>query len=1039
MKRFVMRCAAVASMFAASVSSGHAFSAADAVNTSTPFGTCTLTRVVLIETGGGRASVSLNLGGFPVPSFQSAGGSVYDNSGGPTISIMAQPITAAAIATCLGTAEANIQNLVQDGANAAFNTDNLIGFGFFLAQDAGGLTAGVQRFTVGAAPLAVTVPDPAPTLLSIERSDPTQELTNENVLEYRVTFSEPVLRVDAADFTVVTGGSATAVINNVFGVGASYLVTVDGGNLASANDTFRIALSSSAALQDAAGNALVDRTVSGANQQYTVDNDGPSVMISTTASAPVTADFPVRVQIGDSPITGALTATAVNGFNPTQLVVNGATVVGTQITSANNFTVTLRPTATTVTVDYPANTVTDTAGNGNFAGNQLTLAAVPPDTTAPRLTSVTRTSPAQAATNADTLVFTATFDESVQGVAADDFRVISGFGTTANIAVAGSGATYTLTLTGGTLPNAANDVVRVGLATTATITDQTGNALTNFNPTGALDGFEIDNERPSVQITSSSSGSVNGDFPIELRALDRDLSQALVGIAGLDPTRLVVTGATIVGTITQTQPNVFSGTLRPTGGPVTVNYPAGVFSDAVGNSNAAATQFSISADLVAPTVTLSGPTTPQTALFTVEVSADEAITGLTLADFNVTNGTASNLRAVPARRGSSALFAVDITPVVGTTVTVALAAGAVTDMAANPTTAAATFSVLAGSPETEVARNLDQIIDTVQNDVQRNIQNDVNTNQQMIVGALDRFIESQVALDGTRDVPFDVTGSAELSGLNFSTKGTFFGLKNLGSGTTRLGFGDFNLTRDEDGSTSGQIAGRVVWERAVSEDATVGYFLGGRLGTSDLVGTFSGDASTAGVLGGAYGLTQFGEALFGTAYVGAGYSWSDLQITNGTVSLNGSYQSASFYAGAKVAGVIQAAPRVQIRPNVAVDYGYAEIGAVGLNATAFGLTNTVRTDFGSVSVLEGSVSPEMIFALNADQTDAATTSLRFAPSVICRQQSGRVNSSDCGGGVTLGLSSQSQDGSSRLSAEYEFTEVGGTTQQNLNLSLELQF
>ncbi|MCC3637206.1 MAG: hypothetical protein JGK13_22950, partial [Microcoleus sp. PH2017_37_MFU_D_B] len=99
-------------------------------------------------------------------------------------------------------------------------------------------------------------------------------------------------------------------------------------------------------------------------------------------------------------------------------VANGAVSGFTGSGTTYNFTVT--PTATgNVTVDVPAATATDTAGNNNTAATQLVRTA---DITAPTV-ALTSTSPTT--TNAPFLV-TATFSESVTGFIASDVTVANG-------------------------------------------------------------------------------------------------------------------------------------------------------------------------------------------------------------------------------------------------------------------------------------------------------------------------------------------------------------------------------------------------------------------------------------------------------------------------------------------------------------------------------------------------------------------------------------------------------------------------------------
>lgn len=131
------------------------------------------------------------------------------------------------------------------------------------------------------------------------------------------------------------------------------------------------------------------------------------------------------------------------------------------------------------------------------------------ETTAPALNAFARQSPAVSPTNADTLVFRATFSEDVQNVDAADFTVT---GTTAPITgittVTGS-SVYDITITGGDLAGL-NGTVGLDLAPGQNITDLVGNALPADEP-GIDETYLIDNNYPTVLYggsTSPANGSV---------------------------------------------------------------------------------------------------------------------------------------------------------------------------------------------------------------------------------------------------------------------------------------------------------------------------------------------------------------------------------------------------------------------------------------------------------------------------------------------------------------------------------------------------
>ncbi len=127
------------------------------------------------------------------------------------------------------------------------------------------------------------------------------------------------------------------------------------------------------------------------------------------------------------------------------------------------------------------------------------------DNIPPSATSFTRKTPSMSPTNADTLVFLATFSEAVNGVSAADFAVT---GTTGTISVTQvTPSNYDITITGGNLASL-NGTVGLNF-NSPTIADLFGNALPNTEP--ATDQtYVVDNAAPTVTdiiVSSSAWGS----------------------------------------------------------------------------------------------------------------------------------------------------------------------------------------------------------------------------------------------------------------------------------------------------------------------------------------------------------------------------------------------------------------------------------------------------------------------------------------------------------------------------------------------------
>ena len=251
-----------------------------------------------------------------------------------------------------------------------------------------------MRTSAATAAVSAALETTAPRVDSIERHVPASTPTNANTLIWRVTFSEPVLNVDTADFTVSGTTATVTAVSAAAGVTGAYDVTASGGNLNDRNATVTLSFAVGQNITDAASNALSDTAPTGTNHNtYVVDNTAPTLTITgvpPTSSAAFTATFTFLE--------------AVTGFAVGDITLGNATATNFAVTSTMVYTALITPTADgAVTVDVPANAAQDLAGNGNTVA---TRASSTYDATPPTLTS--------AATNAAGTQFTLTFSENVQ-------------------------------------------------------------------------------------------------------------------------------------------------------------------------------------------------------------------------------------------------------------------------------------------------------------------------------------------------------------------------------------------------------------------------------------------------------------------------------------------------------------------------------------------------------------------------------------------------------------------------------------------------
>jgi len=263
----------------------------------------------------------------------------------------------------------------------------------------------------------------------------------------------------------------------------------------------------------------------------------------------------------------------------------------------------------------------------------------------------------------------------------------------------------------------------------------------------------------------------------------------------------------------------------------------------------------------------------------------------------------------------------------------------------------------------------------------------------MTISARNRFIMGRRGCGDTcgsdpeadsADVPFDIDGSAQISNGVLSTQGTFFGLREVGdSGTQRIVFGDFDVSRDTDGTVHAQVSGRVAWEHMATASTMVGYFVGAEYGRDMIEGTFSGRNDGYGLSAGAYFVSELRSNLYTDGYISLGLGRNMLSLSNGVLDLNSNFGTQSLTFGLAMIGVIER-NGYEIWPELALDAGHTHIGSVGFSGSAYGLTDdTLRLNAGGVSVASLTFAPEVRVPLDGEAVADSNRLLTFAPRVSC--------------------------------------------------------
>lgn len=389
---------------------------------------------------------------------------------------------------------------------------------------------------------SVTLDRVSPTVTLVQASTQVDP-TGTSPIHFTATFSE---NIDVASFLpgdLTLGGTATGTLsatitattpNRIFDIAVSGM-TGDGTVTASL---------SAGMVTDLAGN--LNSASTGADNSVTYDVNPPvlaSILRDSPASSPTNADtlifeitFTENVQNVDGTdfvVTGSTaTITTYSGSGDTYyMTVSGGNladldgVVGIELAASPN--------------------ITDLVGNGLYGGNPTgannetyTL-----DNTRPSVVSFTRHDPTSTYTNADTLVFYATFSEEVSGVGTGDFEVTDGTSNISGVSQVDT-TTWQVTVSGGSL-SGYNGSVGINLSSAPTITDIVSNGLTGGEPL-TDETYTLDNLAPSITGITRSTPTANRTNADTL-VFQAVFSEGISSISTLDFTVNGTTTASVTG------------------------------------------------------------------------------------------------------------------------------------------------------------------------------------------------------------------------------------------------------------------------------------------------------------------------------------------------------------------------------------------------------------------------------------------------------------------------------------------------------------
>ena len=433
-----------------------------------------------------------------------------------------------------------------------------------------------------------------------------------------ITFSEAVSGFTAADLTVANG-TLSGLSTSDGGITWTATLTPD----APVTDTSNLIVLNNTGVADLNGNAGVGTTNS---NNYAIDTQRPTATI-------VVADTALRA--GETSVVTITFSEAVSGFTTADLTVANGTVTGLSSSDGGiTWTGTLTPSASItdtsnlITLDNTG--IADLAGNAGSGTTDSNNYAV--DTQRPTATIVV----ADNALNiGETSLVTITFSEAVTGFTLADLTVANG--SLSGLSSSDGGITWTATLT----PSASvSDATNLIILANTGVADAAGN---NGSGTTSSNNYAVDTQRPTASIVVADTSLSVGETSL----VTITFNEAVTGFTAAD---LTVVNGTVTGLSSGDGGITWTGTLTPSASTsdasnlITLDN-TGV-SDAAGNAGSGTTDsnnYAIDTARPTATVVVADPTVGAGETSVVTITFSEAVTGFTLADMTVANGSLSGL------------------------------------------------------------------------------------------------------------------------------------------------------------------------------------------------------------------------------------------------------------------------------------------------------------------------------------------------------------------------------------------------------------
>jgi hypothetical protein len=329
-----------------------------------------------------------------------------------------------------------------------------------------------------------------------------------------------------------------------------------------------------------------------------------------------------------------------------------------------------------------------------------------------------------------------------------------------------------------------------------------------------------------------------------------------------------------------------------------------------------------------------------------------------------------------------------------------------------------------------------EVVNSIRSNTQTQMSDFVVANTAMMLTARSEFISNNNKCAATASNRCGEVRTNTKSRMNFAANnqqaninGAASSVRTSGGGqTVEMSAGEFSTTKKRDGSVTMNASGLIKWEYAPTEFLTIGRFLGGtvslsRRGKNDTGQATSIDISSTGIKAGSYFLSKLTQKIILDGYLAGSLVGNKMTVKSDIMEASSLYPGQMLATGLSLTGPMKLGI-IEVRPTLSLDASKSFRQTANFNVNVGSASSEEATSIGSSEQVSLEFAPEF----RLPYTDGANWwykgVMTATPKLVCDRLRQENIVTNCGGGLTLGINTDSIDGKQNLKVSGGIKKIG---------------